>query len=278
MLSQRAAMAEQLVSRLAQVDYLPIPRDEELFCGGGDYKKIGLEFLRYFIEVGELECNERVVEIGCGLGRLAAPLTQYLVSPGSYYGIDVVRSAIEWCDRHIRPKYPDFDFFHKNVYNSFYNKSGTIHESDVRIRLPAGSADFVVLASVFTHLHRDTVLAYLQEIRRLLSTRGRCFATWFLVDDASATLMQETREARAVGKKGPSILVLDPNPAATEYYANANEPLAATGFARPQVLQWIAEAGLTILKDVPGHWSGRMDGYTQQDILLLARSEVAAQA
>jgi SAM-dependent methyltransferase len=269
-MSNQKVNAAQIISELSQVNYLPIPRDEELFCGGGDYKKIGLDFLRYFIEVGDLEVNERVVEIGCGLGRLASPLTQYLASPGSYYGIDIVGSAIDWCSRHITSKYPSFDFVHKNIYNSFYNKSGTIAQSEVSVLLPDESADFAVLASVFTHLHRDTVLGYLQEIRRILSKRGRCFSTWFLIDDVSLALMEQTSAARVEGNTGPSIFVLKPNARGDEFYVAAEDPLAAIGFKRSDVLKWIADAGFKVLKDVPGHWSGRMDGYTQQDILLLA--------
>lgn len=269
----RKAYAERVIDKLSQIHYLPIPRDEELFCGGGDYKKIGLDFLRYFIDVGDLEVNERVVEIGCGLGRLASPLTQYLVSPGSYYGIDIVGSAIDWCNHNIKSKYPNFDFYHKNIYNSFYNKGGTIARNDASVLLPDSSADFVVLASVFTHLHRDTVLAYLQEVRRILSSRGRCFSTWFLIDEISLGLMEQTCAARADGKTGPSIFVLRPNAEGDEFYVNAEDPLAAIGFKRLEVLRWIADAGFKVLKDVPGHWSGRMDGYTQQDILLLTLAE-----
>ena len=264
---------DKLVTDLSDRDYLPIPRDDELYCGGGDYKKIGLDFLRYFLEVGGLRTDERVVEIGCGLGRLASPLTQYLVSPGGYYGIDIVPSAIDWCSRNIKSKYPEFEFHLKNVYNSFYNKTGVVPETDVSVPLPATSADFVVLASVFTHLHREIVVAYLGEIRRLLSKRGRCFSTWFLIDEVSSNLMDRTRVARGEGKTGPSIFVLDPNADGTEFYVNAAEPLAAIGFRRQEVLQWIENAGLRITKDVPGHWSGRMDGYTQQDILLLERAD-----
>jgi SAM-dependent methyltransferase len=268
-----ASDLDRFLSKLSRTDYLPTPRDDQLYCGGGDYKKIGLDFLRYFIEVGELEVDERIVEIGCGLGRLASPLTQYLTRSGSYYGIDIVADAIEWCNRNINQKYPSFRFHHKNAYHSFYNKTGTLSENDVAVPIADGAADFVVLASVFTHLHRDTVLAYLGEIRRLLSPSGRCFVTWFLIDDVSSALMEKTRLARTDGKRGPSIFVLDPNAAGTEFYANSGEPLAAVGFPRADVLRWISDAGFRVLKDIPGHWSGRMDGYTQQDILLIARAD-----
>jgi len=48
----------------------------------GDFTAIGLEFLRHFIGIGGLEPNERVLDVGCGIGRMAIPLTRYLGAEG----------------------------------------------------------------------------------------------------------------------------------------------------------------------------------------------------
>ena len=39
--------------------------------GGRDFGAIGQEFLNLFIQVGNLQPHERVLEIGCGSGRMA---------------------------------------------------------------------------------------------------------------------------------------------------------------------------------------------------------------
>ncbi len=48
------------------------------FVGGGDFKVIGNEFFRYFVEIGGLKPHEKVLEVGCGIGRMAVPLMGYL--------------------------------------------------------------------------------------------------------------------------------------------------------------------------------------------------------
>jgi hypothetical protein len=40
--------------------------------GEGDFDAVGQELLGYFRELAHLEPTERVLDIGCGLGRMAA--------------------------------------------------------------------------------------------------------------------------------------------------------------------------------------------------------------
>jgi ubiquinone/menaquinone biosynthesis C-methylase UbiE len=41
--------------------------------------------------------DSRVFDVGCGLGRLARVLTDFLSPDGAYYGIDANESSIDWC-------------------------------------------------------------------------------------------------------------------------------------------------------------------------------------
>lgn len=81
-----------------------------IYVGGGDFKKSGQEFLRYFIEFGMLRPNEKILDMGCGIGRMAVQLTQYLTTEGRYEGLDIFPEAIRWCTKHITPQYPNFRF------------------------------------------------------------------------------------------------------------------------------------------------------------------------
>src|SRR5579862_1080583 len=70
-----------------------------LHCiGSGDFLAIGDEFFGYFNALADLKPDERVLDIGCGTGRMARPLAGYL-KKGSYYGIDIVKSSVEWCQQ-----------------------------------------------------------------------------------------------------------------------------------------------------------------------------------
>ena len=52
--------------------------DLRLLIGGGNLKEIGKRFLQHFIELGKLKPNDIVLDVGCGIGRMAFPLTKYL--------------------------------------------------------------------------------------------------------------------------------------------------------------------------------------------------------
>src|SRR5580700_11202148 len=55
------------------------------FVGGEEnYQAVNEEFLRYFIELGKLQPDSKVLDVGCGIGVMASRLTSYLSSEGAY--------------------------------------------------------------------------------------------------------------------------------------------------------------------------------------------------
>src|SRR5262249_7647866 len=100
-----------------------VPPESMIFVGNGDFEATGSEFLKYFVDFAGLAPSSRVLDVGCGIGRMAAPLTKYL-SSGEYYGFDIVRSGIDWSVENISSKFPNFHFQHANVYNKNYNPDG----------------------------------------------------------------------------------------------------------------------------------------------------------
>ncbi len=120
---------------------------------GGEFEAIGileLETLKYF----GLKEDSYVIDIGCGSGRLAKPLSQYL--KGKYLGIDIVPELISYA-RQIVGK-PDWRF---EVAEGL-----SIPEKD-------GTGDFVCFFSVFTHLLHEQSYVYLQEAKRVLKPQGK---------------------------------------------------------------------------------------------------------
>src|SRR6266404_851954 len=69
------------------------------FVGVGDFRIVGGELKELLIRFG-LKPNDRVFDIGSGVGRVAIPLTHYLNASGRYDGFDVVRRGVTWCRRH----------------------------------------------------------------------------------------------------------------------------------------------------------------------------------
>lgn len=243
--------------------FLPVPPQERNFVGDGDFLAIGCEFLRHFVELGGLTPQHRVLEVGCGLGRMAVPLTQFLQAPaGRYSGVDVVADGIAWARDNIASAYGNFEFLHLDYYNQLYNPTGRLRESTDPLPFPAESVDFLFMTSVVTHLEAEIVKFYLAESARLLRPHGRLFVTAFLLDDANKCLVT-AKKAR------PPFDLHDAGPA---YISDKAHPMAAVAYDLEWILAAGAEVGLHLTRPISyGHWSSRV-AENFQDICVFARS------
>jgi len=158
-----------------------------------DYKKGAEEFLQLFVTRCALKPNERVLDVGCGVGRLARPLTRYLKENGSYEGFDIVPKQISWAEKAFGKHFPNFYFQHADIYNKEYNPKGKIKASEYRFPYESESFDFIFLTSVFTHMLREDVEHYFSEISRVLKPKGRCLISCFLINPTSLKLIEEKK-------------------------------------------------------------------------------------
>ncbi|WP_350337286.1 class I SAM-dependent methyltransferase [Mycobacterium tuberculosis] len=107
------------------------PKSLRQFVGGA-YKEVGAEFVGYLVDLCGLQPDEAVLDVGCGSGRMALPLTGYLNSEGRYAGFDISQKAIAWCQEHITSAHPNFQFEVSDIYNSLYNPKGKYQSLDFR--------------------------------------------------------------------------------------------------------------------------------------------------
>lgn len=153
-----------------------------IYTGGGDFKETGERFVQYFIQYGGLKASDDVMDIGSGIGRMAIPLSNYLDSSSRYYGFDLVKTGVDWCQKNISTKYPNFDFRYVDLDNDLYTHS--VQKADQFIfPYENESVDFVFLISVFTHMIPQEMNHYLSEIYRCLKPGGKCFFSCFIYDD-----------------------------------------------------------------------------------------------
>ncbi|RPI15654.1 MAG: class I SAM-dependent methyltransferase [Lysobacterales bacterium] len=228
-LRDRALDARDTV--LGRHDPLVPPRRLVLVGSSQDeFRAIGQQWVETFASQCGLGRFDRVLDIGCGIGRVAAGLARYLDELGSYEGMDVVPAGIEWCRRSITPRYPNFRFQLSDVHNAEYNPTGRVHASQYRFPWRDGEFDFVFLTSAFTHMLPRDVENYLGEIARVMRPGARCVITYFLLNDASRAQLargevQPGREFRhemdgclAVHRDNPAIAVAYPEPVVHELY------------------------------------------------------------
>ena len=174
----RAADAAELA--LGRRDRLTPPRRMRELAGDSDFHATGREFLTHFTALADLRPDDRVLDIGCGAGRMARPLAGVLRPPGSYDGFDVMRGAIEWCAAHYDRTSAPFRFRHADVRNAAYNPGASQPAATYSFPYADQGFDLALATSVFTHLLEDEADRYLAETARVLAPGGRLLCTWLL--------------------------------------------------------------------------------------------------
>ncbi len=229
--------------------------------GDGNFEEIGHEFLGYFVRIGKLRPDERVLEIGCGIGRMAIPLTTYLDEKGSYDGFDVARAEISWCKKNITPRFANFHFHHIDVFNDQTNPKGKLQAGTYRFPLNEGQFDFIFLTSVFTHMLIDDIENYLREISRLLKNGGRLLATYFLLDKGTRERLKRTNHRFR-------------HPFAGGLVIDLNMPEASIAHEEEKIRALHASCGLHIQEPIHyGSWSGRQEFLSSHDIIIADKQD-----
>jgi SAM-dependent methyltransferase len=263
-------LAKALARRLVWAPYDLLHRREQRarlipprglsFVGGGDFEQTGREFLGHFTELGGLRPGDDVLDVGCGIGRMAIPLTEYLQG-GSYAGFDVGREMVRWCSRHITPRHPEFEFSWAPVYNRKYNPFGDLSAAEFRFPYPDASFDFAFATSLFTHLVHDEAQHYLEETARVLRPGGTCFLTFFLLTDEAEREMAAGRATFRFEHEIDGAATTDPR-----------LPEEAVAYRLDKARTMLGRAGLEIREPIHfGGWANAPDAPTLQDVIVAKR-------
>jgi SAM-dependent methyltransferase len=226
-----------------------------------DFHAIGAELMRYLVEVGGLVPDDTVLDVGCGVGRMAAQLTRYLAPSSQYEGFDIVREGVAWCAANITPRFPGFHFRHADVFNTHYNPRGRYSPQDYRFPYDGNQFSFVFLTSVATHMLDAEMQNYLCEIARVLNSGGRVFITYFLLNPESEQLIAADKSSLQFRFPVPHGRVV-----------NERVPESAVSFEESHIRELLPRCGLTLVEPIRyGSWSGRHSTVGYQDIIVATK-------
>jgi SAM-dependent methyltransferase len=222
---------------------------------------------------GRLAADSRVLEIGCGLGRIAFPLRYVLSDSGSYDGFEICRHKVEFLERTFHRAYPRFHFTWADIHNTYYNPNGKIPGAEYQFPYPDNQFNVVFAASVFTHMLPDAVARYFCESARVLKPNGRCVFSFFLLDQYRPGQPRPLAFAQPAfnfdhqhGDQSQDFAVAEPgNPEQMiAYRLRLIERMACKAkldFAQPPL---------------PGFWSGSTSNWiSTQDLVILSKPDQA---
>lgn len=221
------------------------------------------EFVDQCTSAGALTPSSEVLDIGCGIGGVAAVLADYLID-GRYVGLDVDARAIQHSRATIGAQHKNLEFFTIDVRNAKYNPSErAVPETEYRLPFAPDAFDLVVLRSVFTHMLPPAIANYVAEASRVLRVGGYAATTYFLLNDLSRRHLAEPAGA---GKF----------PFDHGHYRLRRDDLPEAAVAVDE--EWITQAcranGLYITGGIAyGGWDGRAgDSAGGQDLIIFQKA------
>jgi SAM-dependent methyltransferase len=231
--------------------------------GDGAFTEIGYRFLHHFKTLGNLKAHETVLDVGCGSGRIAIPLTAYISRNATYEGFDLDNRCIQWCTDNITSRYPNFHFQHIDIFNKYYNPDGKISPDTFTFPYNSETFDFVNMTSVFTHMLPQDMDRYFAEVSRVLKKGGRCLITYFLVTPESL---------ENIAQKKSNLNFFD---CGEGYYSLVRDmPEQVIAFEERYIRKLYAKNGLSINDPIHyGSWCGREKATDFQDIVIASKQQ-----
>lgn len=245
-----------------------VPPKAGNFTGGAlhEFTERGVAFAEALSAVAGATPSSYVLDVGCGFGKLAIGMSDFLDKDGRYEGFDIVPEAIVWCKSHIVGTHRNLNFTLADIYNKEYNPTGRVRASDFSFPYPDGMFDIAALYSVFTHMLPADFDRYISEIARVMKRGGHVFATYFMITPESLHLMTSSHCGMQFKKNlGPC------------WVQGGKVAELAIAYDEEYIHETYAKHGLSLPKAYLGRWCGRAgfwpreSGLAWQDALVATK-------
>ncbi len=160
--------------------YLPNFRTNEALSNNVSYINSAIDQINFLMKNCKLDINSRMLDFGCGQGRILNGL-EYSKKPiKEYIGIDTDIKSIQWCNRWLKNYTQKSRFICVSAFNQRYNKN-----ADGLLQTPIDNnyIDLIFLNSVFSHMLTADIKFYLKEFNRILKKDGFIYLTAFIEDN-----------------------------------------------------------------------------------------------
>lgn len=225
--------------------------------GLGEFVQVGTEMVWLLRREAGLRPDDAVLDIGCGLARVAIPL-QRVLTRGTYDGFDIVPDIIHWNAVNITGVSPHFRFRCVEAGSSSYNPASAAPAASVTFPYPDASFTLAVATSLFSHLTAEATRRYFAETARVLKPGGRALFTFFLLDEF----------AREQARRRTTTPTFE-EPWAHGLLNNPDKPEDAVAYDADWVLDALRGSGLEPRLPIRwGSWSGRPDPLSYQDVIV----------
>jgi SAM-dependent methyltransferase len=216
----------------------------------------------------DLQPNARIVDLGCGWGRLAAALAEHLDPTAEYHGFDPKREHVRWAHMNLMPRHQAFNFHITNLANRIYNPGGVLHTTTFLVPFASGSRDLVVASALFAYLSPEELEAYARQAARILKPGGRFLATFYLLDEESRPLVPRLAPPLAFRFASGPVVSTAPNGAGLAAYDEAH------------VRAVLGRHGFELEPTVRGTWRDLLTGSAdpsrlREDAILARRSQAS---
>jgi ubiquinone/menaquinone biosynthesis C-methylase UbiE len=208
------------------------------------------------------EPDSRILDVGCGCGRIALAMLDFLEPEGTYVGFDVSSECIDWCVEHIEALDRRFHFEHVDVQSASYNSGGAITAGSFVFPYADASFGGAFVSSVFTHMEEGGIDRYLSELGRVIAPGGTVLVSLLLVN--SSTVEAVNRETTLFSfnhRLGPNSWTID-----------QLNPLDGVGISEAWFLKLAPTYGFRVASTEYGNWREVRSWAVQHDWLCLRRA------
>lgn len=240
------------------------------WVGGSDPEAVGDACYGILKRYIALNGNSRLLDFGCGIGRVLLSILKHEPAIGSIRGLDIMPQVIQFCDENITARFPraTFDLIQgsNDHYDDFIKAAGRASPKSREQMLATHASSFTgaYAFSVFTHLEIADFRSLLELLAALLAPGGELLITAFLLTPYSRRAI-EKREC--LFPFGETAYEQD----GKVFIGNPADRLGFIAFDLSLVEQMVFEAGLVITQVEHGSWTGAGFSASLQDVIVCRR-------